>query len=278
MRHLRRPADKPLVPTFLDSAPASLRYLYSITGVGKDKLHRLLTDRAMAKAWTILAGQAGSTFRNQRFSVRSPNEPYRRLWANIVQLLLSKPERKPSEIAAELNDIMKNAKALRQAIVDPDRDRHPRPRSLPSKTGARFDYRPLYEYFPQQVMRINMQGASLRDDAWAKADDLERSSIAYRLLLAWPTFSEVLDELIAHIERERARESSRRRSVKRERKARSGDSTTKDRSLVVGLTEYLEQDFGMTRDDAIAVTGPMATAVLGKNILKDFIRKALRGK
>lgn len=210
------------------------------------------------------------------------SNPYIQLWSEICTLLLKARRRTKTkaEIDDDLNKIEECAKTLRDAIVDPDRTNFRWPRGAAAKTGARFDYLSLYEYFPAEVMKINMQAIPLPDEAWeaVRGDGMARANIAGRLLPIWPSLSEVLDELLAKIQRERDAERANIPVVQRRRKKKSGDDLTPQRFFVIGVVSHLEQRLGVERKKSEAIAAAIATATLGEDIPTDFVSKAMRKK
>lgn len=275
MRRSSKPVGTTPELTFLDSAPASLRYLYRISAKDiRDILRRLLTPRAMADVWKTLAKHTDSDIA-QRVSYKTSRDPYWRLWREIAQQLLRsrRLEKTWKAIDDDLGRIAKLAGDLRKEIVSSDREDEDKPperrrrREDPPKTGERFDHRSLEEYCPEIIKQINNQRVIL------DGSDERRGGI-----VEWPMLSEVLDELIRHVERERESERSRDRSVKHDKKTKAGESNRRQRVFVVGLAQYLERVFGLDRrTESIPVTAAIAAAVFKEKILRDFVRKALRG-
>ncbi len=275
MHHLSKSTDKASGPELLDSTPASLRYLYRITGVGKEILQRLLTSPAMGLVWMTIARHinAGSA---QRFSLKSPNDPYRQLWGEICVLLLRsrRPEKTWKAIDDDLKKIEQLARDLRKEVISSDREDEGKPpelrrrRDAPPKTGQRFDHRSLEEYCPAIVKTINNQGVRLDGEVMRRGE-----------VVQWPRLSEVLDGLLEYVQRERESERSRSPAVKRDKKSKAGESNRRARVFVTELAQYVERTFGLDRNtESIPVTAALASAVLKQKILRDFVRKALRGK
>ncbi len=269
--------------TYLSTAPAALIRHHGQSSNGKEILGRLLTqtrNTKMERAWTIVSSHINAQDQ-KRSHIASPNNPYRRLWSEIGMLLIKsrRPQKALLDLDRDLHEIEKLATALRDKIIDPDRTGQPWPRTAEPKTGARFDYPLLYEYFPAEVMKLNMQNIPLPDDAWEQANDMGRADIAHRLLCTWPTLSEVLDELLAKIKQERTKENERKRPVKRDRKTGGDASNRRERYFVVELAQYLERAFQMNRKtESIPVTAAIAAAVFNQKVLNDFVRHALRGR
>lgn len=275
-----RAGRNPRVPSFLNAAPSPLIRHYGRITNGRERLERLLTLPQMNDVWVTLSPYVAR--RGWKPSDGYYGDPYIQLWSEICHLLLNarKKKKTQAELDDDLEKIEEYAKKLRHAIVDPDRTNVHWSRDAAAKTGARFDYVPLYEYFPAEVMKINMQAIPLPDDAWAAAqgDGPGRAHIAGCLLPIWPTLSEVLDELLARIQRERDAERATTPVVQRRRKNKSGDDLTPQRFFVIGVVSHLEQRLGVERKKSAAIAAAIATATLGEDIPTDFVSKAMRRK
>lgn len=265
---------------YLKTAPETLIRFYNPTMNGAKIMERLLTKRQMAEAWEILSSHINANEERAHRDSYGLN-PYHLLWGEIGTTLLNsrRAEKTKEEIDFDLKKIEQYATDLRNAIIDPDRTDRRWSRTAAPKTGARFDYLYLYNYFPAEVMKLNMQCIPLQDDAWEKADVMERWSIADRLLRIWPHLSEVLDELIAKVRQERKKEKERVRPVTRDRKTSGGASNKKERYFVVQIAHYLERTFQLDRKtESIPVTAAIAAAVFNQKVLHDFVGKALKPK
>ncbi len=245
--------------SYVSSAPEALKRFHAHTRSGKEILGRLLSQPQMRNAWDLVTSNIDAQHK-QQLGIHSPRNPYRRLWGEICTMIRSRaPEKKFEDVDDDLAKIEGHVTKLRDAIIDPE------------KTDARFDYRPLYLYFPTAVMKLNMQDIPLPDDAWEKANPMERDEIAPRFLRAWPTLSELLDELLSAIKRER--------KVERERKRYKRTRDMGRRFFVVNLVQYIERTFQMARDKgSIPVVAAIASAVFNQNVASNFVRAALRGK
>lgn len=266
---------------YLHTAPEALILHHRVIGPGKEILGRLLTNRRMEKPWAIISSHVKVQIYSptgQPYRKDSPNDPHRRFWSQIVSIISKsrEPEKSLADLDDDLEKIEHFAKGLRNLIIDPARTDRPRSRAAAPKTGARFDYLPLYEYFPAAVMKLNMQDIPLPDDAWEQADNMRRGYIARNLMSSWPSLSGVLDELIESIRQERKNEKERARPVKRDRKTKGGESNRSRRFFVVCLTQYLERDLRLTRDDAIAVTEAIASSIYKMRGAKTFVADAMR--
>lgn len=262
---------------FLSTAPAALIRHHGRISNGQQLLGRLLTSPGMNSAWGLLSKYVeGKDWPSSYYA-----NPYMQLWSAIIRIRQASraPRKTQKQIDDELKEIQGYAQKLRDAIVDPDREGR-RPRNLPPKTGARFDYPRVHEYFPDDVMKINMRAISLQDDAWEKAagNGPVRAAIADRLLTIWPQLSEVLDQLIDNIRRERGREKAAVSYVLRRRKKKSGDDLTPERFFVIGVVTDLKQRFGVERQTAIAIAASIAAAISGEHITTEFVTKAMRGR
>ncbi len=260
---------------YLSTAPQTLIRLHQHIGNGKEILGRLLTDRRMVKAWMILSSHINADD-ERRYVKDSQRNPYRRLWVEIGGLLLRsrRPEKTWKAIDDDLERVANLAKDLRNNIIDsvledggkPAHER--RRRDIAPKTGERFDFRSLEKYCPEIVKRINSQRVLIDDTDRRRGDVVE-----------WPRLSEVLDGLIECVERERELERSRNHSVKRDKKTKAGESNRQHRAFAVELALYLEHTFNLDRKtESIPVTAAIAAAAFDQKVLRDFVRKALRGR
>ena len=280
---------------YLNSAPEALILHHRVTGVGKEILGRLLTQPKMDKAWPIISSHVKVqiyTPTGQPYGKDNPNEAHHLFWSQIVSIIFKSraPEKSSVDLDDDLEKIEQSAKDLRNLIIDPDRTAQPWPRTAEPKTGARFDYPYLYDYFAAEVMELNMQEIPRPDDAWEQANPMERDQIAFHLLRVWPHLSEVLDELIEKIGRERKKEKERELPVKRVRKIKDNGSNEEkrkkeeerkrqERFFVVMLAKYLERELKMDRKtESIPVTAAIAAAVFDQKVLRSFVFSALRGK
>jgi hypothetical protein len=267
-----------------DHRPRSLVWLYGVSGntTSKRLLGLLLDD---AETWRVMA-QHVQALNLPPMSPQASQDPYRLLWAEIEQIrrLAYKTKKKPGEVREDLKDITAAVTTLRRLIIDPSREdedkpvQYRRPRSAPDKTGARFD-RMVFEHFPASVMNINvsrMQSIKNPRD-WAGASVPERNAMAYGMLTEWPTLSEVLDQLAANVETARAAEQTALHAVRRDRKTKNGDSSTRERFFVIELVRYLCPVFQMQLDTAKVIAAAIASVMLGKSISKTFVSHAMRG-
>ena len=146
---------------YLPSAPKPLTRLCDRKkGVGWKLLRELLVDSEMERAWKSIANKIVN------------ESEYELLWREIKWAF--RLSRKPIKTRKEINDQYQNvAKKVRQfsKLVK----------------NSNLDLR-IWEYFPEEVMRINI-------NSWSDMDFDMQSARAYSLLEEWPTTLELLAEV-----------------------------------------------------------------------------------
>lgn len=177
---------------YLVNAPTYLRYMHEggKEGQAKKLLGLLLSDYRMALVWTRLGRK-----------VKTDIE-WLRLWQEIKNAIAdANPKRKPKRVedeAADLRWIATRAAELAKVIRI-------------ERRGARdykgfFDFR-CYQFFPDEVMKIN------GIPGWSSLEsNLEQHARASKIMVEWPSMSELLDGLAARA-RERAGEIKTKRVV-----------------------------------------------------------------